>query len=304
MSVMQMRSIRVSLMGAISAFLVLTGCTTLRIDTSAPPSYFLPEDTDAVAGIRVTEGGIAGLAASAIGGNGEITEVLRRTERIILGIDSVDGGTMIAGTLYGRYPVWAIRSRLSRQKGWSRIDDVVPYYLNAESRVELCPASREIVLISNGAMGTMLADFDERGFPSNPGVISPIPTETWEQAARKEGFAYILDPGEILGTLAGGKQPVKRIILHLEQTENGGFEVGGIFTLDTEQQARAFTVVLRLLLLAESKRAEGIDLGQIIRNADIRPDGNEVLLSGFVVSRTAALSYITALTGRGKAGDQ
>jgi hypothetical protein len=92
--------------------------------------------------------------------------------------------------------------------------------------------------------------------------------------------------------------PIKQSVLLLNSI-NTGIEIEGWFILETDRQARAFAVMIKIMLLSEARRKGDDAIAELIGNAVIRADGNRVTVDGVVLETAAVQGIMTGMLNGG-----
>jgi hypothetical protein len=243
----------------------------------------------------------ADVLAAALKGAGpdlkDVEPLLERTRRLYAAIEMGDGTSRgISMVAVGSYPAGLIRSRLCGSRSWDTVKSPAgKYYVSTKVGVQVGVPGGFAVLVSSGAMDSLLARFAEP-------VAIAMPAEAAEGMDVDDLWLYLPElPGGLPGVPAGGASlPIREVWLDVRRTADR-YEVAGTCNTTSERDARSLVLLVRLALVAWMRTQGLSDVSGWLKNVTVAADGVQVRLSGLSFGKDEIVPLLLAIAA-GKKG--
>ncbi|TVQ96499.1 MAG: hypothetical protein EA403_16190 [Spirochaetaceae bacterium] len=276
-----------------AAVVLLAGCRTAPAPIERDLVAYLPADqgawffvNDALTGEAV----LGALLPESISAD-QLSQVVDRTDLVVASMGRLgDGGVNLVAS--GRYPRRIVERNLRRDGRWTehvleRGAPAARYFEDPSTGYQIAVLRSGPVLISQGAIRERLeqAGAVEAGRPTAADAAVAARLAAFEQAAdRRELTIFVPSPGrDSLARLGGAaiRVPIQAMTVFVDRT-NGSLELSGVIALETDQDARAFHVLFRLLFLATVRDA-GLNMQRLAAELETARVESEIQFAGVVL---------------------
>lgn len=296
----------------LASMAVLAGCATVPV---SPPAQVwrevLPAESDIIIKARAAATApllaelmkIFGLTARDSG------EILNRTREVYAGIRQGSGNLPdFSIILTGNFPK-AASALFSPAKGFTKIDSPFTYWRHGltglqvalpNPRPGMAASGNRALFASQGRIEEMLAAYIGPA-SSAVGMGNELPVELQKEFDVSDLVFYMPYPGKSFLADSGtnlDKFPIRGLWVTLDSSPGAGdsmFVLSAVVTLDSEDRAKKFIPLLKLLLLGMMKK-NGVDAMSSLKNdAAVTVEGGQVRLAGLMV-KAEDLAKIFAAT--------
>ena len=298
--------LRVVAVWLVAAVVLLAGCRTAPAPVERDLVAYLPADqgawffvNDPVTGEAV----LGALLPESISAD-QLSQVVDRTDLVVgsMGRLGAGGVNLVAS---GRYPRRIIERNLRRDGRWTerpleRGAPAARYFEDESTGFQIAVLRSGPVLISQGAISERLeqAAAVESGRPPVTDASVSARLAAFEQAAdRRELTIFVPSPGrDSLARLGGGaiRVPIQAMTVFVDRF-NGRLELSGTIALETEQDARAFHVLFRLLFLATIRDA-GLNMQRLAGELETVRETAGIQFSGVVLEPDELRRLVQSVT--------
>lgn len=302
----------VTLVAVAALVLVATGCRTVPDVVERDLVAYLPADqasylfiNDAATGEALLEALLPeGISAQ------QLSRVIDRTEMVVATVGRLPDSelNLVAA---GRYPRRIIERNLRRDDAWVEVDlergrAARSYFSDPLSGQSLAVLRSGLVLVTSGDMQDRLlqAEAVEQGVAREFGAsLEARLTAIEDQADYHQLTIYFPQPGrEALSRLgAPVRVPIDWITLSVDRAADDAdaeqIMLAGVTRLESEQDARAFHVLFRLLFLAVIRDAR-LDMQRFSAQLESERDGDVVRFSGITMHRDEMRVLVRTLSTR------
>ena len=308
----------VRLAAALGALALLAACRT------APPAVerdlvaYLPADqgaylfiNDAATGEIVLEALLPdGVSAE------QLSQVVDRTDLVVatVGRMPLPALNLVAA---GRYPRRIIESNLRRDPQWSetelpRRNPAQRYFSEDGSGFSIAVLRSGFVLVSEGQIEERLAqasEVEEGGIPAVGASLEVQLAALESEANRHQLTVHFPEPGREAMSRFGApfRMPLQDITVFFDRAGTGGTDsqatpetsitMAGVIRLESEQDARAFHVLFRLLFLALVRDA-GLNMQQLSEQLETQRSDNLVRFHGVALQPAELRRLMQSFTTR------
>jgi hypothetical protein len=198
---------------AVAVLLLVAGCATAPVRPASQWLGALPGD--AMLYLSLDVGRSADVLRAALERAGpetrEVGPMLERTDRLYAAVEKAASSSPARLSLLalGSYPAGLIRSRLCGSRSWNTVKSTAgTYYVSTKAGLQVGVPKGYAVLVSTGAIETLLARF------AAP-VAPPLPAEVAEDMERADLVLYLPElPGGLPGTPGGAVSlPIREVWL-------------------------------------------------------------------------------------------
>jgi hypothetical protein len=303
------------------ALLSPAGCTTLPpltlpgvgLPTAERLIAFLPDGASAY-GV-MTLGSQRPLVERVLGEFGmdseQIGSALDRTEVFDFAIRNTGGKHVLFVAAAGNYPVGLIGFRLGTDPAWHRLETRYPCWRQTEGTVAVCFPSRSLAFMASASIDELLeraADRNavESGRAQGDGAVISLPAglpraAISRLAAAGMGAYVISSNGDGILGFDPRRLPASAMTFTVAPGSNEGFDADAYLTMSSEQTARLYSVVLRVLILG-SGGAMRSPLPFPLGGASLSVSGREIELTGIHLTESELLSTLSAALGAPSGG--
>jgi len=231
----------------------------------------------------------------------EIGPLLERTHRLYGAVEAVpspapgkaaaSSPARVSAVALGSYPAVLMRSRLCGSRSWDTVTSPAGrYYVSAKAGVQVGVPNGYAVLVSTGAIETMLARF---GAP----VAPPLPAEVAEDMERADLVLYLPElPGGLPGAAGGAALPIREVWLDARRTADR-YDVAGTCNTATERDARSLVLLLRLALVAWLRTQNLTDAAERLKAVTVAAEGAQVKLAGLSFTKDELVPLLLSVVG-------
>lgn len=299
---------RFARLGILAAVVLLAGCRTAPPPMERDLVAYLPADqgawffvNDAVTGEALLEALLPeGISAD------QLSQVVDRTDLVVgaMGRLGADGINLVAS---GRYPRRIIERNLRRDGRWienrlERGSAATRFFEDESTGYQIAVLRSGPVLVSQGAIRDRLEQAAEVEAGRPPIADSAIAARlaALEQAAeRRQLTIFVPAPGRDALTRLGGaamRIPIQAMTVYVDRAE-GVLELSGVIALETEQDARAFHVLFRLLFLATVRDA-GLNMQRLAAQLESERVSTDIRFSGVALDPDELRQLVQSVTVR------
>ena len=298
--------LRIAAIWLAAAVVLLAGCRTAPAPIERDLVAYLPADQGAWFFVNDPVTGEAVLGALLPEGISadQLSQVVDRTDLVVASMGRLGaGGVHLVAS--GRYPRRIIERNLRRDGRWTehvleRGAPAARFFEDPSTGFQIAVLRSGPVLVSQGAIKERLeqAAAVEAGRPPVTDAAVAARLAAFEQAAdRRELTIFVPSPGrDSLARLGGGaiRIPIQAMTVFVDRT-NGRLELAGTIALETEQDARAFHVLFRLLFLATIRDA-GLNMQRLAGTLETVRDVAEIRFSGVVLDPDELRQLVQSVT--------
>lgn len=269
--------------------LIFAACRTAPLPVERDLVAYLPADqgaylfiNDAATGEVVLEALFGGSVSA-----DQLARVVDRTDLVVATVGRTPAPrlNLVAA---GRYPRRIIERNLRRDPLWieTRLARGAPagsYFSDVETGFEVAVLRSGLVLVSEGGIEARLeqAAAIEQGRIAAANAALETQLAAWEsEAQRHQLTVHFPDPGREALSRFGApiRMPLQDITVFFDRSEES-VALAGVIRLESEQDARAFHVLFRLLFLAIVRDA-GLDMQQLSAQLESQRSGSVVRFHG------------------------
>jgi hypothetical protein len=276
------------------AGLILASCATVPERRQAEWLGVLPRDATLYASLGVT-GSAAFLKkqiAAAGPGLQDVNSLIDMTRRLVLSITITRGvPTQFAVVALGGYPSGIVGMRLSGNKDWKQQSSPAgTYWQWKKTDLQMSIPIDGILLAANGGVEPLLTRW------KSPLPLA-VPPDVVDDMEKADAVVYMPElPGGIAESAAqkGMRIPIKEVWLKAVKTQ-AGYDVWGTANTGSEQEARLFTLVMRLGIVAWMKTQNVPNVSERLKSISVAPSGVQVKLAGLHVTEEEIVPLFTSL---------
>jgi hypothetical protein len=280
---------------AAAALLLVAGCATVPVRPAAQWLGALPDNATLYVSLDVERSVDVLRAALERAGpeSREVGPMLERTDRLYAAVERADPSSPARLSLValGSYPAGLIRSRLCSSRSWETVKSSAgTYYVSAKAGVQVGVPKGYAVLVSTGAIETLLARF------AAP-VAPPLPAEVAEGMERADMVLYLPElPGGLPGAPGGAALPIREVWLDVRRTADR-YDVAGTCNTATERDARSLVLLARLALVAWMRAQNLPDPIERLKTVTVTSEGAQVKLAGLSFAKDELVPVLLSLAG-------
>jgi hypothetical protein len=189
----------------------------------------------------------------------------------------------------GGYPSTIIGWRLGGNRDWRPgRSSSGSWYESARMGLQVSAPADSVLLLSNGAIEQILPNLKSSG-------ALPLPPDVAADMERSDLVLYFPQlPGSITERGPGGYRiPIREVWVDARR-EKGSYALGGTANLETEKEARLFSLVVKLGLVAWL-RSQVADPVERLKTVSVRPEGAQLVVSGLSFTEDEILPVFLSL---------
>ncbi len=297
--------------GAATALVLLASCQTVPQRSSLEWMGVLPGDATMYISVAVPKS--ADLIRKTLKASGpaynDVITLSNWTTRLLVSVTvAKDAPMSFAAVALGGYPALLLRMSLSGKKEWKEVKEAEgSYYAWNKANLQLSVPNGSILLAANGQMPTLLSRY------KTP-VPLPLPPEVASDMEKTDIVVYMpqlpggigeasIDQPAAEESVDRPRLAIRDVWLDAVKTTDG-YVLGGTMNTDTEEQARALSLVVRIGIVAWMKSSNVPDAAQRLRTITVSAEGTSVRVKGIGVHDDELMPFILTLLGGGPSSDQ
>jgi len=183
----------------------------------------------------------------------------------------------------GNYPAGLTNLGFCFSKKWKRHQSNRDVWQSTVSDYQVSVLDGSTIFLSNGSINELLINLEERNLTSFPPRVTAA-------SEKREAVLYMPHPessflSEIMEK--ADRFPVEEIMLTLRrvETDQSTYLLSGGLSMKKAIDAKLFTVLIKMFLVAETRANTEVDLKAVRENAEISADGTIISLNGFILTQ-------------------
>ncbi len=254
------------------------------------PVHFLPGSSQLIGKMNAGSNRklFSEIAKGFLSAEGDTEQALQRAENVFFAYNiSKDNRKIVSLIIQGKFPKSITTALIQKEEGWSKHEGEVPWWSNAETGMQIAVPERNMIFISTGLMGEMIARYVS---------VQPrsIVYEVLKEIEVSDLVLYLGDPAS--GFMEGlpvdtKKFPLSSLWFTLYRS-GSDYYMSGVFMLNNKKQANAMAMLSKIFMVGWFRQHKLSSVDELKENMQIKALGDSVRISGISLDDSEVLRLL------------